>query len=235
MEEIQDTSCDNICSVCETGGPDDDLLLCGGFCLRAFHPVCLDGAANIDKNSYWCCFDCVHGLQRCFKCKEYERSNRMIKCTHSECGHWFHSKCVDRMSSTSSTTATNMSSSTESGQAYVCPQHHCHQCNDQSKSKTSKSKCFQCPIAYCESCRPAAVHVLDDRKYFTCVKHVQDNASLPPIPIRFMTKLVTTRVRRRMRCPSKYKALVEKGFAIAQSNHKWLLVVFPNDSDYRSA
>ena len=51
---------------------------------------------------------------------------------------------------------------------------------------------------------------MDDRRYFTCVKHVQDTTSLPPIPVRFMERLVRTRLRSRMRCPSKYKVLVEK-------------------------
>jgi hypothetical protein len=221
-EEIPDSSVDNVCSVCETGGPDDELLLCGGFCLRAFHAECLDmDEESIPRpNVYWSCFDCQHGLQRCFTCKQYERTKRMVKCEYSgpdgHCGHYFHAKCIDDYKTTPSSSI--IDGLEEERPPYVCQQHHCHTCKISPLITTTTatapaaamSKCFKCDVAYCENCRPGAVHVLDDRRYFTCVKHVQDTSSLPPIPIRFMERLVTTRLRSRMRCPSKYKVLVEK-------------------------
>ena len=201
--EIPDARCDSVCSICETGGADDDgLLLCDGFCLRAFHAECLgdgssaQGASGTGRGSgsdmYWACFDCTHGLQRCFVCKQYERSKRMVKCTHGggECGKWFHVACAPGK---------------QLGVAYECPQHVCHACG----SPDVKSKCLKCAKAYCQKCRPAAVHLLDDRKYFTCVEHLQ-GMTLPPIPIRFMEKLVTTRMKTRTRCPSKHRKALEK-------------------------
>ena len=178
-KEIPDRACDNVCSICETGGPDDDgLLLCDGFCLRAFHPECID-LKQRDEDGYWACFDCTHGLQRCFVCKQYERSRRMVKCTYGggECGKWFHIACAPGRTAPAAGDGSEQASAAagREPEAYICPQHTCHACG----STDIKSKCLKCTKAYCQSCRPAAVHLLDDRKYFTCVEHIQ-GAALPP-------------------------------------------------------
>lgn len=213
--EVPDSACDNVCSICETGGPDDDLLLCEGFCLRAFHAECLDMEEAPPAGKYWACFDCTHGLQRCFVCKQYDRSRRMVKCTFHEgrCGKWYHIACAPRKLALSSDGSTDSANEDmDFTQSYICPQHICNQCG----STDVKTKCLKCTKAYCEKCRPAAVHLLDDRRYFTCVEHLQ-GATLPPIPVRFMEKLVTCRMKNRTRCPAKHRQALEKAKELEKS------------------
>jgi len=158
----------------------------------------MDDSSIPAPNVYWCCFDCKHGLQRCFICKEYERSKRLVKCAHVGCGHWFHSKCIDYTPTSAATTNDKEAASSPPlpppPTTYVCPQHQCQKCHknehvatiiptttmanstDDQAAATKLNRCFKCPMAYCEACRPAAVHVLDDRRYFACVKHVSSIA-----------------------------------------------------------
>ena len=94
-QEITNNFADDICAICET---TDDLKACDGYCLKSYHSDCIevgDGRPSDDKNEYWACFDCTHGIHRCFICKEYahDKQRSVVQC-NKICGHRFHKKHI---------------------------------------------------------------------------------------------------------------------------------------------
>ena len=153
---IPNSACDPICAICETG---DALVPCGGFCLRSFHSDCIESGDRPPEGNveYWACFDCMHGMHKCYICKQYGKDEHigLWKCRYSTCGKYFHKKCVASDASDEAT--------------FVCPSHACKKCGSKEET-TTLSKCFRCTEVYCRQCKPSAIVPLA-RNIFMCVRH----------------------------------------------------------------
>ena len=81
---------DSICAVCETGG---DMICCDGRCLRSFHPKCIGlRDSDIPDDRPFICSDCWNRVHRCFSCKVFEVEEKLVKCSLTSCGKFYHSK-----------------------------------------------------------------------------------------------------------------------------------------------
>ena len=243
--EISNRYCDDICAVCETA---DDLKCCDGYCLRSFHADCVeigDGRPPEDKNEYWACFDCTHGVHRCYICKEYghDKQKSMVSCS-KVCGHRFHKKCILKtLLSTTESPATPVDQE-EIFAKYVCPQHRCKVCNVEEDIENGMQllKCFRCTIAYCRKCLPAAILELSTTK-FICARHAVETSTVGGIPSGMYKRLRPIRLEYRCRQPSKFfkwkgkKALLLNvgGYKVASTTPSALSSVPPDRQKSSSA
>ena len=147
--------------------------------------VCIDlKEEDIPEDAPFQCVDCENGIHRCFKCKEFDLEEDMIKCTLSFCGKYYHKKCM---------------STYQAGKASVCPLHTCAESGivstvPFSSDKSTLWRCFRCPVAYEAKKRPRDVHIITSG-LFLCIRHVQEEEELPEVsPELFKTLLVRSRM-----------------------------------------
>lgn len=170
------TWCSMLCSVCEQGGNEAELLVCKGPCLRAFHPACLSltpaSAPSPATQANWFCPECVHGRVRCFVCGEFGagfEDPTVRKCSLGVCGRFYHIKCAQSL---------ELSQMAKKGAHFRCPQHYCAVCR-KSGDGVDMVKCIRCPTAYHSSCMPKDIQrLLPHAKVVLCGKH--NGEAAPP-------------------------------------------------------
>lgn len=69
------------------------LVICGGPCLRAFHPSCIGLPGPPADTAAWFCPECDSGRMRCFACGEFGagfEDPTIHKCSLGVCGRFYH-------------------------------------------------------------------------------------------------------------------------------------------------
>ncbi|RLN56227.1 hypothetical protein BBJ29_008324 [Phytophthora kernoviae] len=123
---------EHICVVCEHEG--DDLVVCAGPCISAFHVGCLptDSGAVEAKNEAWLCPSCRSKTHACFHCKQKgvemlpeetatatssDPSKRPVrKCRALSCGKFYHQDCITQFP---------LARIAIAGTHFICPLHTC--------------------------------------------------------------------------------------------------------------
>ena len=201
-QEITNNFADDICAICET---TDDLKACDGYCLKSYHSDCIevgDGRPSDDKNEYWACFDCTHGIHRCFICKEYahDKQKSVVQCSKI-CGHRFHKKCI--LKTLRENEKPEPLNEDEFFSKYICPMHQCQTCKiPEDDDKGKLLKCFRCTAAYCRKCIPRAILELSTTK-FICAKHTIESNNLGSIPSNMYKRIRPIKLEHRCRQMSK--------------------------------
>ena len=201
-QEITNNFADDICAICET---TDDLKACDGYCLKSYHSDCIevgDGRPSDDKNEYWACFDCTHGIHRCFICKEYahDKQKSVVQC-NKICGHRFYKKCI--LKTLREDEKPEPLNEDEFFSKYICPMHQCQTCKiPEDDDKGKLLKCFRCTAAYCRKCIPRAILELSTTK-FICAKHTIESNNLGSIPSNMYKRIRPIKLEHRCRQMSK--------------------------------
>jgi hypothetical protein len=192
---LGDQFCDDVCAICETSY---DLRVCDGFCFRSFHADCVeaDNRPPTEAGQYWACYDCLHGIHRCFGCKQYGKDDHMamIPCTIPTCGIRYHKKCLPNVKDMSLVDDEFLDN-------FVCPFHACTTCGN--SDSFALLKCFRCPTAYCNKCAPSSIINLSS-KLFVCKRHSVESRVLGAIPMKMIKRLRVAPLRKRCRLPSKF-------------------------------
>ncbi|CAI5731411.1 unnamed protein product [Hyaloperonospora brassicae] len=166
---------EHICVVCEHEG--DDLVVCLGPCISAFHVRCLppdSGAAAHD--GAWLCPSCKTKTHACFHCKQVgvemladdaraathsESLKRPVrKCRALSCGKFYHQECITQFPLARIAINTH----------FICPLHTCAGCN-QSGAQQEAVRCMRCPVAYHARCLPRNCVRQISTKLIICPKH----------------------------------------------------------------
>ncbi|KAF4317353.1 hypothetical protein BBO99_00007893 [Phytophthora kernoviae] len=169
---------EHICVVCEHEG--DDLVVCAGPCISAFHVGCLptDSGAVEAKNEAWLCPSCRSKTHACFHCKQKgvemlpeetatatssDPSKRPVrKCRALSCGKFYHQDCITQFP---------LARIAIAGTHFICPLHTCAGCN-QSGAQQEAVRCMRCPVAYHARCLPVNCVRQISSKLIICPKHV---------------------------------------------------------------
>ncbi|KAL3662213.1 hypothetical protein V7S43_012544 [Phytophthora oleae] len=167
---------EHICVVCEQEG--DDLVVCAGPCISAFHVGCLpvnSGAAEA-QNEAWLCPSCKSKTHACFHCKQRgiealkdntppitsaDPSQQPVrKCRALSCGKFYHQDCITQFPLARIAINTH----------FICPLHTCAGCN-QSGAQQEAVRCMRCPVAYHAKCLPPNCVRQISSKLIICPKH----------------------------------------------------------------
>ncbi|CAH0479832.1 unnamed protein product [Peronospora belbahrii] len=169
---------EHICVVCEQEG--DDLIVCIGPCISAFHIHCLpsDSDAMEAQKEAWLCPNCKNKTHACFHCKrtgiemladdtsttgnlELERTKKPVrKCRALSCGKFYHQECITQFPLARIAINTH----------FICPLHTCAGCN-QSGAQQEAVRCMRCPVAYHARCLPSNCVRQISSKLIICPKH----------------------------------------------------------------
>ncbi|KAF8105677.1 hypothetical protein N665_0157s0242 [Sinapis alba] len=165
---------DTVCSICDNGGY---ILCCEGSCLRAFHPTIADGVDtsceslgfqgnHVHALREYFCNNCLYKQHQCFACGQLGSSDgyssqEVFPCSASNCGHFYHPKCVAKLLHVSDQIKTEeLQAKISARDPFFCPLHICKVC------KTSENKnlyamhfavCRRCPTAYHRKCLPREI------------------------------------------------------------------------------
>ncbi|ETK97376.1 hypothetical protein, variant [Phytophthora nicotianae CJ01A1] len=167
---------EHICVVCEREG--DDLVVCAGPCISAFHLSCLppsSGAAEASDEA-WLCPSCKSKTHACFHCKQTgietlkddapaststDPNKRPVrKCRALSCGKFYHQECITQFPLARIAINTH----------FICPLHTCAGCN-QSGAQQEAVRCMRCPVAYHAKCLPSNCVRQISSKLIICPKH----------------------------------------------------------------
>ncbi|CAI5717619.1 unnamed protein product [Peronospora destructor] len=143
---------EHICVVCEQEG--DDLVVCMGPCISAFHVHCLPPNSNAveTQNEAWLCPNCKNKTHACFHCKRTgiemladdtpattssESIKRPVrKCRALSCGKFYHQECITQFPLARIAINTH----------FICPLHTCAGCNQSgAQQEAISSKLIVCP------------------------------------------------------------------------------------------
>ncbi|KAG1692996.1 hypothetical protein DVH05_024032 [Phytophthora capsici] len=170
---------EHICVVCEQEG--DDLVVCAGPCISAFHMGCLpaNSGAIEAQNEAWLCPSCRNKIHACFHCKQRgiealkddtptvtsaDPSQRPVrKCRALSCGKFYHQECITQFPLARIAINTH----------FICPLHTCAGCN-QSGAQQEAVRCMRCPVAYHAKCLPPNCVRQISSKLIICPKHGGD-------------------------------------------------------------
>ncbi|KAG6952805.1 hypothetical protein JG688_00013118 [Phytophthora aleatoria] len=167
---------EHICVVCEREG--DELVVCAGPCISAFHLGCLppsSGAAEA-SNDAWLCPSCKSKTHACFHCKQTgietlkddapastgtDSNKRPVrKCRALSCGKFYHQECITQFPLARIAINTH----------FICPLHTCAGCN-QSGAQQEAVRCMRCPVAYHAKCLPSNCVRQISSKLIICPQH----------------------------------------------------------------
>ncbi|RMX65009.1 hypothetical protein DD238_005030 [Peronospora effusa] len=174
--DIERIKGEHICVVCEQEG--DDLVVCVGPCISAFHVDCLptNSGAVEAQNEAWLCPNCKNKTHACFHCKRTgiemladdtpattssESIKRPVrKCRALSCGKFYHQECITQFPLARIAINTH----------FICPLHTCAGCN-QSGAQQEAVRCMRCPVAYHARCLPSNCVRQISSKLIICPKH----------------------------------------------------------------
>ncbi|CAE6227507.1 unnamed protein product [Arabidopsis arenosa] len=166
---------DPVCSICDNGGY---VLCCEGSCLRSFHPTIADGIETeceslgfIDKTQIqalgtYLCNNCLYKQHQCYACGELgssdeNSSQQVFPCSASNCGHFYHPKCVARLlCADDHIKAEELQAKIAARDYFACPLHICKVCNtseDKNEYALHFAVCRRCPTAYHRKCLPREI------------------------------------------------------------------------------
>ena len=123
---------ENVCLICEQ---PENLMLCSGVCMNAFHPDCLGLSAA--PQGKFTCDECLTTNHACFACAE---TGNLRRCGQALCGKFYHEQCALRFPS----------ARIENGRL-LCSLHYCRICSSEKKGIQLRGKllrCIRCPTAY---------------------------------------------------------------------------------------
>ncbi|KAL8019236.1 putative Zinc finger, PHD-type, Zinc finger, FYVE/PHD-type, Zinc finger, CW-type [Plasmopara halstedii] len=198
---------EHICVVCEREG--DDLVICTGPCISAFHVSCLPPDYNVRgiAHGVWLCPSCKSKTHACFHCKQTgvetlkdeapaSSSSDIVKkpvrkCRALSCGKFYHQHCITQFPLARIAINTH----------FICPLHTCAGCN-QSGAQQEAVRCMRCPVAYHAKCLP------DD-----CVRQISPKLIICP-------KHGNTRLRKEDRQERKSETLTQMSMLQAQDENE---------------
>ncbi|KAI9914340.1 hypothetical protein PsorP6_006884 [Peronosclerospora sorghi] len=178
--DVDRNKSEHICVVCEQEG--DDLLVCVGPCISAFHARCLpcDYSALGAQDDAWLCPNCHNKSHACFHCKEMgvemlgdeirtstsvDPTKRPVgKCRALSCGKFYHQECITQFPLARIAINTH----------FICPLHTCAGCN-QSGAQQEAVRCMRCPVAYHARCLPSKCVRQISSKLIICPKHAGES------------------------------------------------------------
>ncbi|KAF4128816.1 CW-type Zinc Finger [Phytophthora infestans] len=167
---------EHICVVCEREG--DDLVVCAGPCISAFHLSCLPARSGVFDalDEAWLCPSCTNKTHACFHCKEtgvetlkddapastgIDPNKRPVrKCRALSCGKFYHQECITQFPLARIAINTH----------FICPLHTCAGCNE-SGAQQEAVRCMRCPVAYHAKCLPSNYVRQISSKLIICPKH----------------------------------------------------------------
>ena len=173
---------DNLCHVCHM---PDNLIRCGGQCLRSFHAHCIPASESATSSTgTWYCKDCKEGRATCTICKESGVAGKdVFKCKMGGCGSFYHLDCLKTLPEWSVGWGTR--NSREEGAAdlhidqfrrglqnivFVCPGHFCHECHLSGDALK---------IVKCSNCNIHAYH-MNHVRWNHCLKVASDKNLICP-------------------------------------------------------
>lgn len=188
---------DHICGVCEKEG--DDLYVCTGSCMGAFHLACLppsiinNADAKAVPKDQWKCHHCVSNTHVCFHCKQLGFANINTDAIDITTGSNINTS--DHKTDTDAAQLkikpvvkcralscgkfyhqeciATLPLARIAGARFICPLHTCSACEQSGGNKKEPVRCMRCPVAYHSSCLPGngvgVVHLPGSR--IICPKH----------------------------------------------------------------
>ncbi|XP_019095523.1 PREDICTED: protein ENHANCED DOWNY MILDEW 2-like isoform X1 [Camelina sativa] len=166
---------DPVCSFCDNGGY---VLCCEGSCLRSFHPTIADGIETLceslgftDKThihalATYLCNNCLCKQHQCYACgklgsSDENSSQQVFPCSASNCGHFYHPKCVARLlCADDQIKSEEIQAKIAARDYFACPLHICKVCNtseDKNQYALHFAVCRRCPTAYHRKCLPREI------------------------------------------------------------------------------
>jgi hypothetical protein len=118
-----------------------ELLICEGPCLRAFHYPCAGLSQLPAEDEQFVCTDCTNRKHICAICQNYGLDDEdVFKCNKKECGLFFHESClsmrnvevemvpVDDTKKSPDKSDEGSGSSMNQRPRFLCPAHNCWTC-----------------------------------------------------------------------------------------------------------
>ncbi|QDZ17866.1 hypothetical protein HOP50_01g03720 [Chloropicon primus] len=132
-----------LCHVCKQ---PDNLVKCGGQCLRSFHAHCIpdEDVGSSSSSSTWFCRDCREGNAFCAICNKSGKAGVDVhKCRMGGCGSFYHLECLkelpawsvgwgqknERNEGSAERHIELFQKGAEQKAVFVCPGHFCHECH----------------------------------------------------------------------------------------------------------
>ncbi|CAA7035215.1 unnamed protein product [Microthlaspi erraticum] len=166
---------DTVCSICDNGGY---ILCCEGSCLRSFHPTIEDGIdtaceslgftdeSQVHALGAYLCNNCLYKQHQCYACgqlgsSDENSSQEVFPCSASNCGHFYHPKCVAKLLyADDQIKSEELQSKIAARDSFCCPLHICKICKlseNKSLYALHLAVCRRCPTAYHRKCLPREI------------------------------------------------------------------------------